>query len=98
MTAVTIGHSSITPKFIVERGSEFVSNDLGGDDGAAARLYVGRSSGHYGTMEVHEGSIVSNVLINVGEEGNGALYQTGGRIYWPPRGGDNVARTENAYG
>ena len=98
MTAVTIGHSSVTPKFIVEKGSEFVSNDLGGDDGAAARLYVGRYAGQYGTMEVHDGSIVSNVLINIGEEGNGALYQTGGKIYWPPRGGDNVARAENAYG
>ena len=98
MTAVTIGHASSTPKFVVGKGGEFISNDLGGDDGAAARLYVGRSSGHYGTMEVHEGAIVSNVLINVGEEGMGALYQTGGTIYWPPRGGDNVAKAENAYG
>ncbi len=98
MTAVTIGHSSNTPKFVVEKDSEFVSNDFGGDDGAAARLYVGRYAGQYGTMEVHDGSIVSNVLINIGEEGNGALYQTGGKIYWPPRSGDIVARAENAYG
>ena len=98
MTAVTIGHSSNTPKFVVGKGGNFISNDLGGDDGAAARMYVGRYGGQYGTMEVHDGSIVSNVLINVGEEGNGALYQTGGMIYWPPRGGDIVARTENAYG
>jgi len=98
MTAVTIGHLSNTPKLVVDKGGELVSNDLGGDDGAAARLYVGRYGGQYGIMEVHDGAIVSNVLINVGEEGNGALYQTGGNIYWPPRGGDNVARTETAYG
>ena len=97
MTLVTIEDASKTPRLIVGTNAVLASHDLGGNYGAAARLYAGRNAGRYGTLEVHAGAVVSNVMVNLGSAGNGALYQTGGTVFWPPRSGDVVADATNSY-
>lgn len=97
MTAFEIGHAN-GAKLIVGPDGRLIGHNFGGSNGAATRLYVARHAGHRGTMEVHEGAVVSNVLVNVGEAGTGAFYQTGGSVYWPARNSDAVANTAGAYG
>ena len=91
-----IGHTTAYPSISVREGG-VLQGDHWGTDGASSRMYIGRQAGRRGTIEICEGAVVTNTAVNVGRAGLGAMYQTGGLVYWSMRGGDLIAETDGAY-
>ena len=91
-----IGDTTAYPSISVREGGVLLGEHWG-STGASSRMYIGRQTRYRGTIEIFEGAVVSNTAVNVGRAGLGAMYQTGGLVYWPMRGGDLIAETAGSY-